>query len=381
MLRGVREVPVEKVLKFGSAESVGMDTGRIKKVCDFVDKAVSEGAFPGAVVLVARKGVIATHKVYGKAVAIPPEKARPMELNTIFDLGSLTKPVATATSTMMLLERGKLRLDDPVNLFIPSFAGGEKEKVTIRDLLTHTSGLPAWKPLYKECKTRDDFLRELCQMELEYHPEEKVVYSCLGFILLTFILEKITGENLASFSSREIFKPLDMKDTFFNPPESLRDRIVATERCSWRNRVLIGEVHDENAYGMGGVSGNAGLFSTAHDVAVYAQMMLNEGKYGGVRVLSSSSVRLMTRNCTSKLNEPRGLGWLLKSEKASSAGDLFSSASFGHTGFPGTCLWIDPEKELIAILFTNRIHPTRENEAILRIRPLFHNLVASAIKD
>lgn len=371
----------EKVLKSGPPESVGMNGSRINEASNFVSEAISEGSFPGAVVLVSRKGIIVANKAYGKAVAVPSEKTRCMELNAIFDLGSITKPVATATSTMILLERGRLRLDDPVKLFIPSFAEGHKDKVTIYHLLTHTSGLPAWKPLYKECRTRSDFLRELCRMQLEYHPDEKVVYSCLGFILLTFVLEKITHESLASFSSREIFKPLRLENTFFNPPQRLWERTVATEQCSWRNRVLIGEVHDENAYGMRGVSGNAGLFSTAHDVAVYAQMMLNKGKYGGVRVLSSSSIGLMTKNYTSKLGEPRGLGWLLKSERLSSAGDFFSSSSFGHTGFPGTSLWIDPEKELIAILFTNRIHPTRENEAFLHIRPIFHNLIASAIED
>lgn len=374
-------MPVEKTLKLGSAESVGMDAVRIEEACDLINKSVSQGIFPGAVVLVARSGVIVSQKAYGKAVCVPSKKVRLMELNTIFDVGSITKPVATATSTMILLERGKLRLDDPIDLFIPNFTGGEKSKVTVHNLLTHTSGLPAWKPLYKECKTRNDFLRELCQMELEYHPEDKVVYSCLGFILLTFILEKITGENLASFSNREIFKPLHMEETFFNPPRSLRERIVATEKCNWRNRVLIGEVHDENAYGMGGISGNAGLFSTIHDSAIYAQMMLNKGVYDSVRVLSSSSIRLMTKNHTLKLNESRGLGWLLNSEKSSSVGDRLSSFSFGHTGFPGTSLWIDPEKELIVILFTNRIHPTRENEAIQRVRPLFHNLIAAAIED
>jgi len=372
-------MPFEKVLKYGSAEDIGMDAERLKRVYKFIEGAVSEGAFPGAVFLVAREGVIVAHEAHGRAVAVPPEEARPMELNTIFDLGSITKPVATATSTMILMERGKLRLDDPVSRFIPDFSGGEKDQMTLYNLLTHTSGLPAWRPLYKECKSRGDFLRELCRMDLEYSPGSKVVYSCMGFVLLTFILEKITGEDLASFSGREIWEPLEMGETFFSPPKNLRERTAATELCSWRGRVLMGEVHDENAHGMGGVSGNAGLFSTAHDMAVYAQMMLNHGRYGSKRILSPVAVELMTRNHTLELNEPRGLGWALKSKVKSSAGDLFSPNSFGHMGFPGTSLWVDPEKELIAVFLTNRVHPTRANDAILRIRPLFHNLVASSI--
>ena len=367
----------QRILRYGSTKNAKMNTERLEKACNLIDKATSEGAFPGAVILIARKGVIATHRAYGKAVTTPSEKTRSMKLNTIFDLGSITKPIATATSSMMLLERGMLNLNDPINRFLPRFTSGDKKEVTVHHLLTHTSGLPAWKPLYQKCKTRNNFLEKLCQTELEHPPGKKVVYSCLGFILLTFLLEKAMGENLASFSSREIFKPLGIEDTLFDPTQDLKARTAATERCAWRGRVLIGEVHDENAYGMGGVSGNAGLFSTAHDVAVYAQMLLNHGKYRHTRVLSPLSVSLMTRNHTFELNEPRGLGWALKTKK-SSTGDPLSPTPFGHTGFPGTSLWVDPEKELITILFTNRIHPTRKNDAILRIRPLFHNLVASS---
>jgi len=367
------------ILRHDKAQNAGMDPSIIKEASNLIRSAINENAFPGATFLVARKGVIVAHEAYGDAVSTPPEMSRPMKLDTIYDMGSITKPVATATSLMILLERGKITLSDTVSHYVPEYTGGKKEGTTLCDLLTHTSGLPAWKPLYEVCKGREDFLHEICRMDLEYQPGEKVVYSCLGFILLTFILEKVMGENLGSFARREVFLPLGMKDTLFNPPMAMRERIAATERCKWRGRVLIGEVHDENAFGMGGVSGNAGLFSTALDLAIFAQAFLNEGEYGGTRVLSPLSVKLMTENHTEKLNEPRGIGWALKSKRGSSAGDLLSNSSFGHTGFPGDSLWIDPVNELIVVLLTNRVHPTRENDAILRVRSPFHNIIASSI--
>ena len=367
-------------MKRDYAENVGIDPNRLREASRLIRRAISKKAFPGAVFLVARRGAIVAYEAHGEAVSVPPEISRPMKLDTVFDLGSITKPVATATSLMILLERGKVRLNDPVSRYLPEYVEERKDEITLYNLLTHTSGLPAWRPLYKKCKSRWDFLKELCRMKLEYPPGSKVVYSCLGFILLTFIIERIAGESLASFSRDEIFKPLGMKDTLFNPPGEMRDRIAATEKCSWRRRILIGEVHDENAFGMGGVSGNAGLFSTAIDLAIFAQTFLNMGEYGQNRILSPLTVKLMTRNHTPELNEPRGLGWALKSN-GSSAGDLLSPFTFGHTGFPGCSLWIDPEEDLIVILLTNRVHPTRENDAILRIRPLFHNIIASSIID
>ena len=356
-----------------------MNPKRLEEADGLIRKAVSNKVFPGAVFLIARKGVIVTYEAHGEAVSIPRQMSRPMKLDTIFDLGSITKPVATATSLMILLERGKVQLIDKINHYIPEYKGVEKEETTLYNLLTHTSGLPAWKPLYGKCKTREEFLKELCSMELECKPGSRVAYSCLGFILLTFIIENMTGESLASFSRKQIFLPLEMEDTFFNPPEKVRSRIAATEKCRWRGRILIGEVHDENAFGMGGISGNAGLFSTARDLAVFAQTFLNMGEYGPARILSPLTMKLMTRNHTEALNEPWGLGWALKPEKGSSAGELLPSATFGHTGFPGNSLWIDPESELIVILLTNRIHPIRENYAIHRVRPLFHNIIASSI--
>jgi len=367
------------ILRYDKAQNAGMNPDIIKEASNLIRGAILENVFPGATFLVARKGVIVAYEAHGNAVSTPPEMSRTVKLDTIYDMGSITKPVATATSLMILLERGKVTLSDAVSHYVPEYTGGKKEGTTLFDLLTHTSGLPAWKPLYEVCKGRDDFLHEICRIDLEYPPGEKVVYSCLGFILLTFILEKVMGEDLGSFARREVFLPLGMKDTMFNPPIALRDRMAATERCKWRGRVLIGEVHDENAFGMGGVSGNAGLFSTALDLAIFAQAFLNGGEYGGTRVLGPLSIKLMTENHTGKLDESRGIGWAIKSKSGSSAGDLLSDSSFGHTGFPGGSLWIDPANELIVVLLTNRVHPTRENDAILRVRSPFHNIIASSI--
>jgi CubicO group peptidase (beta-lactamase class C family) len=368
-----------RVLKHDSAESVGMDAARLKEASEYVRRAISENAFPGAVFLLARRGTIVAHEAHGNAVSAPVDMSRPMGPDTVFDMASITKPVTTATSLMILLEGGQIRLDDPVRLHLPEYAGEGKEGTTLRNLLTHTSGLPAWKPLYELCKTRNAFLKEICRMNLEHPPGEKVVYSCLGYILLTFVIERIAGEGLDSFARRRIFSPLGMRDTQFNPQPDMRRRIAATELCKWRGRMLIGEVHDENAFGMEGVSGNAGLFSTAMDIATFAQTFLNSGEYGRSRILSPLSVKLMTQNHTAGLDEPRGIGWALRSGKGSSSGDLLSESAYGHTGFVGGSLWIDPVYELIVILLTNRVHPTRENDAILRVRPQFHNIVASSI--
>lgn len=214
-------------------------------------------------------------------------------------------------------------------------------------------------------------------------PGERVIYSDLGYILCGVAIEEIAGGGLDSLASEWIFEPLGMKDTMFNPPASLTERIAATEDDPRRGGVLVGKVHDENAWAMGGVSGHAGLFSTAADLAIYAQMLLNGGHYGDKRVLSSRSVELMVSPQTEGLNERRGLGWLLQGESTVTAGDLLSKLAFGHTGFTGTSLWIDPRVDLIAVLLTNRVHPSRERGKgeISRIRALVNNISAGAIID
>jgi len=356
-------------------ERVDVDPTKLEQAFQIIKEGVERRVYPGAVALISRGGEVLKHKAYGKAVLFPEEKI--MQVDTIFDLASLTKPIVTATSTMVLIEQGRLGLDDKVVEFVPEF---KREAVIIKHLLVHTSGLPAWKDFYSEGMSYQEIIGEICQTELGYSPATKVVYSCIDFILLGEIIQRITHKSLALFSKENIFTPLGMNNTFFNPPIELKERIAATEFCRWRKRILIGEVHDENAYALGGIGGNAGLFSTAYDLAIFCQMLLNKGKYDKTRILSSSTIEEMTKNQTEGLNEPRGLGWLLKSGKGSPAGDLLSTASYGHTGFTGTSLWIDPVRDLFIILLTNRVHPNRRcGEEISRIRPLFNDAVVGSI--
>lgn len=341
------------------------------RAMDVVEKAVDEGAFPGAVALVGKGNRIVAKEAFGYAMVVPEKKE--MKIETIFDLASLTKPIATATSIMILVDRGLLRLNDPVTLLIPEFGKNGKEGITIRQLLTHTSGLPDWEPFYEYCSSYDEVISAVCNVSLRYKPGEEYLYSDLGYMTLGEIVRIVSGERLDVFAHNNIFEPLGMKDTMFNPQS--KDRCAATELCPWRNRAIVGEVHDENAYAMGGVSGHAGLFSTAEDLFIFAQMMLNEGQYRGKRILSPYAVRAMTQT-----QNDYDLGWMTKSE-SSSDGDLLSDRSYGHTGFTGTSIWIDPEAGLTIILLTNRVHPTRENNAHIRIRALFANAAAGELSQ
>ncbi len=364
------------MLQPGDPEELGFSSEGLRRVDLLVEGLVSSGCFPGAVLLVARRGRVAHLRAYGYA-QLHPER-RPMSEDTLFDLASLTKVVATTPVVLRLVERGELSLDDPVSMYFPAFAGGAKGEVRVWHLLTHTSGLPAHLPLYSILSRGDEVYGFIARLDLEYAPGSRVVYSDLGFILLGGIVERVTGEPLDRVASELIFKPLGMRETLFNPPEELRERAAATEYCRWRGRVLRGEVHDENAWFMGGVAGHAGLFSTAADLAVYAQMWLNRGSYNGVRVLSPLTVELATRNHTRGLNECRGLGWALNCRPCS-CGDLMSPSAYGHTGFTGTSLWIDPAYDLFVVLLTNRVHPTRENQCLLRARRLIHNAVMASL--
>lgn len=356
---------------------------------DSIDEVVEEGirrkVFPGAVVLIMRSGVIVKHRGYGSAMEVPVR--RKMLPSTIFDLASLTKVVVTVPLSLALVERGMWTLKDPIGRFIPELNGEWAREATIWHLLTHTSGLPPWAALYAQARGKGEILKLFCAdkpplVSPVCRPGERVIYSDLGYILCGIAIEKITGMELDSLAEQWIFRPLGMENTFFNPPKTLRGRIAATEDDPRRGGVLVGVVHDENAWAMGGVSGHAGLFSTAIDLAVYAQMLLNGGRYAGKRILSPNSVRLMTSLQTSGMNERRGLGWLLQSKAAISAGDLFSEKAFGHTGFTGTSLWVDPEDELVVVLLSNRVHPSRERDVweIQRLRAVVNNLAAGAVE-
>jgi len=367
-------------LDYGSPEEAGLNESRLENVDRLMKRYVGD-AFPGGVLLIARKGIIAFYKSYGKAQVVPVERV--MQKDMIFDLASLTKSLATSIIIMRLIEDGLINLKQKISTIFNEINKDEiKREITILHLLTHTSGLPAWEPFYMGLKDKNEIIKAALNAFPSNRPGEKYTYSDLGYIILTGIAEQVTGKTFDELFKEYVARPLELKDTMFNPPESLKSRIVATELCQWRKEVLIGKVHDENAYAMGGVSGHAGLFSTAFEIAKIAQMMLNYGTYGSKEILSKSSVIIMIKNHVKNLNAGYGLGWMINdTPNGTSAGDLFSEKSFGHTGFTGTSVWVDPEKELIVVLLTNRVHPTRENTKLIELRPRIHNIIASTIKD
>jgi len=359
-----------------SPEEAGIDPRGLERLTRLVEGHVARGCYPGAVLLVARNGLVAYRRAFGYR-SLYPEREE-MTLDTVFDMASVTKVVATTTLALQAVEEGLVSLQDPVKTYFPAFTGGGKDGVTLWHLLTHTSGLPAHIHLYSILTDPGEAAGYIASLPLQYEPGTRVVYSDLGMILLGKILEHVFGERLDEAARRRIFEPLGMGDTTYLPPPPLRERAAATEYCPLRKRILRGEVHDENAWFLGGVSGHAGLFSTADDLAVFAEALLEGGSLGGARVLSEASVREATRLQTPGLNERRGLGWALR-DRPCSCGDLLSERAFGHTGFTGTSLWVDPSYRLIVVFLTNRVHPTRENRCLLRARKLVHNVVAASL--
>ncbi len=338
-----------------------------------IQTSIRDSAFPGAVLLVWKDGKIIYENAFGHLIY--DDSSSRVTTNTIYDLASLTKVIASTTAAMICVDRGLFSIDDKAARYIPQFGENGKENITIKNLLLHNSGLPAYKKFYALYNTPDEVLNDIYSTVPVYPAGTKTVYSDLGMIVLGKIIEKVTGKTLDNFCNSEIFKPLGMNDTYFNPPSALKFRIAPTEFDKyWRNRLLIGEVHDETASLLKGVSGHAGLFSTAGDISKLLQMLLQKGIFEGKRIIDSSTVKLFT----SKQSNERGLGWDIKSAAGSSAGSLFSDRSYGHTGFTGTSVWTDPEKDLFVVFLTNRVYPTRNNNKIIKIRPELHDLVIKA---
>ncbi|MBE3584438.1 MAG: beta-lactamase family protein [Limnochordaceae bacterium] len=351
-----------------------------RRAFEVVKEYVDEGKIPGAVALIGYNGQEYGPVAYGWAQLVPEAQKRLMQPDTIFDMASCSKVMGTTTAVLMLLDQGRMRLDDPVQHFVPEWQGEGREKVRIRHLLTHSSGLPAWVDCFSKGQGPAEVVQQICTTPLEYATGEHVVYSCLGFILLGNIIERITGQRLDQFLVKHAFGPLQMRDTMYCPPEDLRGRIAATERKGPTDEdVLVGVVHDENARAMQGVSGNAGLFSTARDIGRFCRLYLQGGRLDGVQLLSPAVIEAATRSYTDGKEEDRGLGWLIRGDGVySSAGDLMSPRAYGHTGFTGTSIWIDPTRDLYCVLLTNRVHPSRENDHHIRLRPLFHNAAVAA---
>lgn len=360
-----------------SPEEVGVSSERLIYANNIIEEGLAKKSYPGAVVMAGRHGKIFFANSYGHKI-ITPEQL-PTEIDTIYDLASLTK-IFTATAIMILVERGQILLDDKVISYYPRFARNGKADVTIEHLLTHTSGLPAWLPLWQTVKSKDDAIDEICRANPEAKAGEAYVYSDLGYMMLGFIIEKVTNTTIDDFITQEILVPLKMNDSMYNPPEELKQRCAATEiDNAYRHRLIWGEAHDENAFAIGGASGHAGLFSTASDLARFCQMFLNYGELDGVRILSPLTVMLMSQNhVPSKLGVKRGYGWYIST---SLRGDIFPIGSFGHTGFTGTSIWIDPTTDSFSIILTNRVHPNRNNTTINMYRSKFHNPLAAAIVE
>ena len=358
--------------------TLGFDSTRLAAVVAYLRAEVDSGAFPGAVVAVGRHGreaLLAAVGRYGLG------DARPVEPGTIYDIASLTKVVGLTTACMLLVDQGKLALDAPVQRYVPQFGGPGKERVTIRQLLTHAAGLAADLPLYDSTATRDAALALVDTAPLLDPPGTRYRYSDLSAIVLMQAVERITGEPLDRFLDAHVFAPLGMPATRFRPPAAWRERIAPTELDTvFRHRMLRGEVHDESAARLGGVSGNAGLFSNALDLSRFSALLLNEGSWDTLQLIRSETVAEFTRRQAVPPGSTRALGWDTPADSGySSAGAQLSRRAFGHTGFTGTSLWMDPERDLFIILLTNRVHPTRANPAILRVRPRVADLVVDAL--
>lgn len=353
-----------------------MNTTGFRDIDLFLEQEIAAGHIPGAVLHIAHKGNMLLQQAYGNRMVHPA--VSPMEIDTVFDLASLTKVVATLPAALKLIEQGKIALADPVDAFLPEFRQPQGDPIRILHLLTHTSGLAADLPDRKAVLqlTREEILERVISGQPLHPPGEKVVYSDLGMIMLFRIIETVTGEPFGAYLKREIYEPLDMIDTGFNPAFD-QSRYAATEFSEERNEYKIGIVHDEKAERLGGVSGHAGLFSTVRDLANFVAMIRQGGVYQGRRLFSKAAIELAGKNFTPYDREYRGLGWSLKHPtNVTSCGDLLSDRSFGHTGFTGTSIWFDPEADLQIILLTNRVHFGRTDH-ILRLRPRLHNLIRS----
>jgi CubicO group peptidase (beta-lactamase class C family) len=367
-------------LRSGDPAEVGFDPEKLAKVDNLVRRAVQDTAFPGAVLLVARDGVVIHHRGYGSFDYAPYSTI--VDRKAIYDLASVTKVISTTSAVMRLLDEGRLSLDDPVVNHIPQFGQAQKEHITIYNLLVHNSGLPAWRKFYEFCETPECVMDSIFATPLIYPTGDSTVYSDLGLITTGKIIESITGTTLADYVDSVFFKPLGMRNTFYNPPERFLDRIVPTEVDTyWKKTGLAvrGRVHDENAATLGGISGHAGLFSTARDLAVFLQMLMNGGVYDGKLYLKAETIKRFVTRQSSRTS--RGIGWDTRSKVGSFSGDFASEGTFLHTGFTGTSVVVDPENRIVVVFLTNRVHPTRETRKIYRVRPEVHNAIYSALRD
>ena len=374
--------------------STADDTNRSPEITNLLEEHIKAGDFPSAVYLVAENGRIVFTDALGHSAVEPYRITN--NLDTIYDLASLTKPLITGVLCARRIELGELTLDSSVSHYLPEFDRTDKSMITVRELLTHTAGLPAWRPLYLLAEDEPERAAgAIANLDLEYKPGTRVVYSDLGFIALGILLARMTRHSLAEMARNEIFEPLELRQTFFNPEEALQTGIAACETGNayerdmieqsgagvyqnCRQRLIWGEVHDGNAYFLGGAAGHAGLFSTAADTFVLAQQFLPESS----KLLTGQTCALFRTNMTPGLEESRSLAWQLAETSESTAGLDLPRDSFGHNGFTGTCLWIDPEQQRVFILLTNRTHARQLPFANINgVRRRFNSLAVAALGE
>ncbi len=365
-------------LPVAAPATVGMSAKRLETIDRVVTRGIKAGGFPGAAVVVGRKGNAVWEKGFGR-VDWAASSSHVSATETIYDLASLTKVIGTTTAVMILYDEGRIKLDAPVVTYLPEFTGGYKDSVTVRQLLEHRSGLPADRDLWRIAHSPAEARQVVLEAPLECKPGQCYIYSDLGAITLGMMVERVTGQGLDVFLHERVFAPLGMVNTFFKPADSVKSRVAPTEVSPPRGYPLQGEVHDENAYALGGVAGHAGLFSTASDLSIFAQMILEGGEYKGVRIVGDSTVKLFTTRAAGS----RALGWAMADGQWGS-GRFMSEGSFGHVGYTGTSLWIDPDREMFVILLTNRVHAARARQpakVIADVRADLTDAAAIAVTD
>lgn len=333
--------------------AVGLNAEKLQQIDAIVQRGLDNQQMPGAVVLVARQGKIAWLKAYGNKRVQPAQEA--MTTDTVFDLASITKPVATATSVMKLVEQGKIDLSAPVVKYLPEMANNGKEQITVEQLLTHQAGFITDNALRDYQDGPEKAWERLFALKLVAEPATKFIYSDVSFELLGKLVERVSGQDQKAFAHDQLFAPLGLQEIGYLPGDKLRARAAPTQERD--GHWMQGEVHDPRSHLLGGIAGHAGLFSTAEDLAVYAQMLLNRGEYAGVRVLEASTIENMTTARTVPGGGKRGLGWDMRTGFSSNRGAGMSDAAYGHGGFTGTVLWIDPQLDLFYIFLSNRVHP------------------------
>lgn len=362
-------------------------------ISQFLRSRIDAGDFPSAVYVIAQNGEAVFAGALGDAVREP--ESHPASLETIYDLASLTKPLVTGLLCARLLEQAQIALDDPIAKHLSEFARPDKSAITIRHLLTHTSGLPAWRPLYLLASDKEAALAAIANEKLECNPGERVIYSDLGFIVLGFLIQVLAKLPLPQLAQRDIFEPLKLQQTFFNPSAAARTGMAACESgnayerdmcehgftgqnySGWRNEVIWGEVHDGNSHFLGGAAGHAGLFSTAAETLRLANQFVGALS----ELLAKETCELFRQNLTGGLNEARSFAWQLAATKDSTAGASLSADAFGHTGFTGTSCWIDAQAQRVFILLTNRTHARALPFANLNgVRREFHSLAVTALE-